>query len=294
MATVLSSTLINEYCIYIYYLQICSKCAANAVSRNKSAYCSLGWAGSVEKFGRQHVRFEPTAVNRTIFFCLLQGAFWPPGQETEDPELEAQLAMISECNAVDKGAEEDLELNMKPEQEQNQDHNEANPDKEDEVMELEIANPGESEDEEIEYDFSTGVNFVCDGPSGVSSSDPSPPIAVAPPSASFKDMPAFVFLEKLNLTELPHVNGAGIGVHVTIQAWQVRYPPSGSQKASCARSWGNLSKKGFVSQCKALLECLLWAWERHLAENPSCSVSQTKVGMLKGALIADLGRDLEK
>ncbi|CAK9039312.1 unnamed protein product, partial [Durusdinium trenchii] len=214
--------------------------------------------------------------------------------ETEDPELEAQLAMISECNAVDKGAEEDLELNMKPEQEQNQDHNEANPDKEDEVMELEIANPGESEDEEIEYDFSTGVNFVCDGPSGVSSSDPSPPIAVAPPSASFKDMPAFVFLEKLNLTELPHVNGAGIGVHVTIQAWQVRYPPSGSQKASCARSWGNLSKKGFVSQCKALLECLLWAWERHLAENPSCSVSQTKVGMLKGALIADLGRHLEK
>ena len=52
-------------------------------------------------------------------------------------------------------------------------------------------------------------------------------------------------------------------------------------------------KKGFVPPCRALLECLLWCWEVHLAENPTCAVSAGKIQLLKGAIKADLGRDVK-
>eukprot|EP00438_Fugacium_kawagutii_P015564 Skav230977 [mRNA] locus=scaffold4:81200:81796:- [translate_table: standard] len=111
------------------------------------------------------------------------------------------------------------------------------------------------------------------------------------PSGSFKDMAAFIFLSKVGLTEIPNVQGAGIGVHLTTKCWQVRYPnPTGKQ--STARSWGDL-KKGTVPPCRALLQCLLWCWESHHKVNPGCDITKSKIQLLKGALVADVGRDVK-
>ena len=116
------------------------------------------------------------------------------------------------------------------------------------------------------------------------------PVSQASASGTFKHMAAFMFLEQVGLTELPNVPGVGIGVHLTIKSWQVRYPAETGQQ-SAARCYGQL-KKQWVPPCRALLQCLLWCWEVHSQENPLCEVSESKITLLKGAIKADLGRDV--
>ena len=138
--------------------------------------------------------------------------------------------------------------------------------------------------------------FICEGESsGASHAElpeaKSPAVGASAPTGAFKDMASFQFLNNLGMTEIPNVKACGIGVHCTICCWQVRYPCKSGQQ-SRARSWGNL-KKGFVSPCRALLECLLWAWQSHLDLFPTCAHSKGKVQLLTGAIMADLGRDVK-
>lgn len=115
------------------------------------------------------------------------------------------------------------------------------------------------------------------------------PVSKMIPGDGFKSIPAFVFLEQIHLTQLPNVPGTGIGIHNTTNTWQVRYP-AGTQ-SSCGRTFGE-TKKGFVPPVKALLECLLWAWQQHFKANPSCSVSQERIQIISGALSVNLGSHL--
>lgn len=123
------------------------------------------------------------------------------------------------------------------------------------------------------------------------SDDGTTPVTQAPTSGTFQTMASYLFLQGVGLTDLPNIEGVGIGVHLTIKSWQVRYPAQVGQQ-SAARCFGAL-KKGWVPPCRALLQCLLWCWETHLKENPSCPVSAGKVQLLKGAIKADLGKNVE-
>ena len=107
---------------------------------------------------------------------------------------------------------------------------------------------------------------------------------------SFKDVPAFQFLDMIGLTVLPNVPGTGIGIHHTTNTWQIRYPAA-NQK-SVARTFGNC-KKGYVSPVRALLQCLLWAWQQHGKENLSCAVTLERIQVIEGALKVNLGHDVE-
>ena len=88
----------------------------------------------------------------------------------------------------------------------------------------------------------------------------------------FKDVPAFVFLDNIGLTQLPNRVGVGVSFHGTTKVWQVRYPAD--DKQSTARTFGHVKGKGHVSSCAALIQCLLWSWQQHAVKNPSCPVSK--------------------
>lgn len=115
------------------------------------------------------------------------------------------------------------------------------------------------------------------------------PVEKAIAADKFQHVPAFLYLQELNLTELPNVGGTGIGIHFTTNTWQVRYP-AGSQK-STARTFGHLTK-GWKSSSTALLECLAWAWKQHSGLNPGCSTSKARFQALESALNNGLGKDL--
>lgn len=151
-----------------------------------------------------------------------------------------------------------------------------------------------SEDDGVSFEL-CDTSFVCEGSTNASSSADTPSVATTPKGSGFLESPAFQFLNQLGMADLPNVTGCGLALHGTIQMWQVRYPTAeAGQKMSRARSWGHLPKKGHVSCCRALLEVLLWGWERHQAENPACAATKQKVCTLKGALVVGLGRDLKQ
>lgn len=107
----------------------------------------------------------------------------------------------------------------------------------------------------------------------------------------FNDVKAFVMLSAIGLTEIPNVQGCGIGIHFTTNTWQVRYPSE--KKASTARTFGDHVKgKGKVSCSAALLQCLLWAWQQHGQKNPSCAVCKHRITILQGALNVGLGSEV--
>eukprot|EP00438_Fugacium_kawagutii_P030026 Skav210977 [mRNA] locus=scaffold712:63115:72325:- [translate_table: standard] len=214
--------------------------------------------------------------------------------EMQGDDVDAELALVAVDEVVGEAAEGALEAAM------------TNDEMNMEAMESESGQPGdgplgEDGEESLESDldnapvweFGSGdAFFVSPGPESTSSTCEPSPKGTKAPSCTFKDMPSFTFLENLGLTEIPAVQGCGLGVHSTISCWQLRYPAdSGPQSA--ARSWGNIKKRGFVSPCKALLQCLHWAWESHAALNPTCEYSKGRVQLLKGAILADLGRDVK-
>lgn len=228
-----------------------------------------------------------TPPSKQISICLL--LLIPPAGD----DVEEQLALIAVDEVVGEAAEDGLEAAM--------DNDEKNM----EAMESECGQKGDGplgedgeDGDESDLDNapvwelgSGDAFFVCPGPKSTSAHEPSPQ-GMKPPSCTFKDMPSFTFLENLGLTELPSVQGCGLGVHSTISCWQLRYP-SDSGPQSAARSWGDFKNKGFVSPCLALLQCLHWAWESHCAMNPTCVYSRGSVQLLKGAILADLGRDVK-
>ena len=208
----------------------------------------------------------------------------------DEDEIEKQLAELAVDQVMEEAAEDGLESAMVAQ---------PHPDPvEQEVVQPSAQVQGDSEEEEEEeeskftWELASGdAFFISKGPA---EAKPSAEAAkdVAAPIGTFKDMPSFQFLEQLGMTEIPNVEECGIGVHFTNNVWQVRYPCK-SGKKSAARSWGVLKKKGFVSPCKALLECLHWAWQSHLEFNPDCAYTKGKVQVLKGAIMADLGRDVK-
>jgi len=148
------------------------------------------------------------------------------------------------------------------------------------------------EEQEVVFEFDDcDAAFVCKGKGeeAAGSSD-LPPVGVVP-SGTIKTTAAFLFLDQIGLTEVPNVQGVGMGVHLTTKCWQVRYP-CGQGKKSAGRCWGVL-KKGYIPPCRALLQCLLWCWEAHRKEHPHCTISAGKCQLLKGAILADVGRDVK-
>lgn len=141
------------------------------------------------------------------------------------------------------------------------------------------------------WEFTLGEASVVHEVKAVQKSDDGTTPVTQSPLGTFQTMASFLFLQGVGLTDLPNVEGVGIGVHLTIKSWQVRYPAQVGQQ-SAARCFGAL-KKGWVPPCRALLQCLLWCWETHLKENPSCPVSFGKVQLLKGAIKADLGKNVD-
>lgn len=107
----------------------------------------------------------------------------------------------------------------------------------------------------------------------------------------FSSVPAFVFLEKLEMTQLPNCIGCGLGIHFTTNTWQIRYPAE--HQKSTARTFGHVKGKGYVSPVSALVQCLLWAWKQHESKNPSCSKSKERIQVLSGALAVGLGKDVQ-
>eukprot|EP00435_Cladocopium_sp_Y103_P023018 s1373_g5.t1 len=157
---------------------------------------------------------------------------------------------------------------------------------------MEIEESFDFSDETV-WKVGDGVSFVVsqeDLPLDENSIDPpQKPVAKAISGDRFKDVPAFQFLEKIHLTELPNIPGTGIGIHHTTNTWQVRYPAA--TKQSVARTFGH-TKKGFVYPVQALLECLLWAWQQHLEKNPLCATSKERIQVIQGALKVNLGHDV--
>eukprot|EP00438_Fugacium_kawagutii_P028480 Skav205456 [mRNA] locus=scaffold4682:42498:43100:- [translate_table: standard] len=199
--------------------------------------------------------------------------------------MEAQLVALSKDDSTFEAAEDALEA-LIPAEDEHQDPEAVNHHSDEDA-------PASSEDEgETVFEFKDcDAMYECCSKE-TSSCDLDLQVGVSP-SGSFKDMAAFIFLNQVGLAEIPNVQGAGVGVHLTTKCWQVRYPnPTGKQ--STARSWGNLKKgKGIVPPCRALLQCLLWCWESHDKVNPGCDITKTKIQLLKGALVADVGRDIK-
>ena len=215
-------------------------------------------------------------------------------------EIEEQLALAASHEEAVQGAEEDLEANIIAVA--------SHENEEDEVgghgtASANVAHCLDDSDEDQEQNFDDAMDsfdavFVFsdegDGDDNVKFQEGKSEGSVSMnfSGGTFDEMPAWKFLSSMNMTELPNMKGVGVGVHLTTCCWQIRYPPtSPGKQASVARSWGKL-KKGHVSQCKALLQCLLWIWQTHAESNPTCAISKGKVQLLKGALIADLGRDI--
>lgn len=213
-------------------------------------------------------------------------------QDAEGDDIEEELLQVAQCDTVEEPAEQDLEANMPADLEAGEEEgvqHETEVHQEDvEMLEEESAD----EADPVQFD-DCAVTFICGEIASAGSSDKVPEV-VAPKHASFQESPAFKLLESLEMTELPNVAGCGLALHGTINMWQLRYPASEpGEKMSCARSWGELPKKGYVSCCKALVQVLLWGWERHAAEHPECAVAKQKISLLQGALVADIGRDLK-
>ncbi|CAL1125653.1 unnamed protein product [Cladocopium goreaui] len=211
------------------------------------------------------------------------------------PKITAYKLNVKEMNLDEGGfeaAEDGLEANIPidPEEEEHNAKESINVDKGDDFPCF-GQSQDDASDEEIVYEFKDcDAAFECVATEATSSSEPAP-VGVSP-AGTIKTMAAFMFLEQVGLSEIPNVPGVGMGVHTTTQCWQIRYPRA-TGKQSAGRCWGDLKKKGFVPPCRALLECLLWCWEVHLAENPTCAVSAGKIQLLKGAIKADLGRDVK-
>ena len=71
-------------------------------------------------------------------------------------------------------------------------------------------NDADESDDEVTWELQSGDHFyMCEGSAGVSCSDPAPPEGVKAPSGTFKELPAFVFLEQFGLTDIPNVQECG-------------------------------------------------------------------------------------
>lgn len=150
-----------------------------------------------------------------------------------------------------------------------------------------------SSDEEVTWDLSGDSVFIVgleNGEKPKNDDETKPSCSKQIPSQRFNQMESFLFLEKFDLTRLPDIDGAGIGVHTTTCVWQVRYPGDGKQ--SCARSYGDLKTKGYVPPCRALLQCLLWSWKQHGLKHGSCDLVKERIQKLTGALNLDLGHHI--
>ena len=154
--------------------------------------------------------------------------------------------------------------------------------------EAEPADGIDESDAEVVWEIAT-KSFLCSPES--SSPKQVPAAGAVAPSVTFKDLPAYHYLEAQGLTDIPNLQGCGLAIHSTISCWQIRYPVPAGRKASCARSFGHL-KKGYKSSCKALLQCLLWVWKTHLLQNPHCKYSKSRVSDLEMAIADDLGKDI--
>ena len=215
------------------------------------------------------------------------------GEGADGDNVEEQLVALNQDEGGFEAAEDGLEANIPidPEEEEHNAKESINVDKGDDFPCF-GQSQDDASDEEIVYEFKDcDAAFECVATEATSSSEPAP-VGVSP-AGTIKTMAAFMFLEQVGLSEIPNVPGVGMGVHTTTQCWQIRYPRA-TGKQSPGRCWGDLKKKGFVPPCRALLECLLWCWEVHLAENPTCAVSAGKIQLLKGAIKADLGRDVKQ
>ncbi len=216
--------------------------------------------------------------------------------------MDNELAALANEETVEEAAEDALAAAMsnkeimEPSEEPLESVARTGCQKEEEIQENQVENDDDDDDadksdDEVTWELQSGDSFfMCEASAGVSSSGPAPPEGVKAPSGTFKDQPAFSFLEHFGLTEIPNVQECGIGVHATTNCWQVRYPSL--EKKSTARSWGQL-KKGYVSPCMALLLCLRWAWSAHHVLHPECKYTKTRLQVLDGAIVADLGRDVK-
>ncbi|CAK9095301.1 unnamed protein product [Durusdinium trenchii] len=217
-------------------------------------------------------------------------------EEAEDgDEAEKELAMVAAAGEInEEPAEAVLEANMPADLEVAEEIEQTGKAGHNDHGALSDNDDIASEDDGVSFEL-CDTSFVCEGSTNASSSADTPSVATTPKGSGFLESPAFQFLNQLGMADLPNVTGCGLALHGTIQMWQVRYPTAeAGQKMSRARSWGHLPKKGHVSCCRALLEVLLWGWERHQAENPACAATKQKVCTLKGALVVGLGRDLKQ
>ncbi|CAK9063017.1 unnamed protein product [Durusdinium trenchii] len=205
----------------------------------------------------------------------------------DDPELLEELSALALVECADCGAEDAAAAGAEIA---------AGPDGDmldTEELEPEASDPEYLEDSGIEWKLENADKLLIIGEESSNQHGKMPEDAKPSPSSSsgkscsFQDVPAYAFLDQVNLTQLPDVVGFGIGYHSTTNCWQVRYPAVG--QASVARSFGVLKTRGYVSPCQALLECLLFVWKKHSQKNPGCHTALERVKTLQGALNVKLG-----